>query len=148
MATTTQTRTRKGGASPPAPFEAFFTSGGLKGMVLLLIMAFNVAVLKNSYQLAVPETRLLGEAQADAWLYGLAIAVLMVVVLFHENHWENAWCPGAITLYLNLGILMLYLKWLDKFLGGLWSLWLLSGLLMVLPVVGLFVMVTLLKRPA
>ncbi len=123
-----------------------FTSSAIKGLVLLLIVAFNVVVLKNCFLLAVPNSNFSGDIQIDATLYGLAISVLMVIVLFHEEQWENAFCPGAITLYLDALILVLYTKWFEWVIGGWWSLWFMSGLMILMPVVGLFIMVIMLKK--
>jgi hypothetical protein len=127
-------------------FAEVFTSSAIKGLVLILIVAFNVVVLKNSFLQAIPESKFSGDAQVDATLYGLAISVLMVIILFHEEQWHNAFCPGAITLYLDAVILVLYTKWFDWIIGGWWSLWLMSGLMILTPVMGLFIMVIMLKR--
>lgn len=160
MATTTQKRTttttRKKAAPKTAAASAIeqngtglsdvFTSSAIKGLVLLLIVAFNVVVLKNCFLLAVPESTFSGDIQIDATLYGLAISVLMVIVLFHEEQWDNAFCPGAITLYLDALILVLYTKWFEWVIGSWWSLWFMSGLMILMPVVGLFIMVIMLKK--
>lgn len=151
---TTQKRTRKKTPSAPittknqgsAGFTDVFTSSAMKGLVLLLIVAFNVVVLKNSFLLAVPTSSFSGDIQVDGILYGLAISVLMVIVLFHEEQWHNAFCPGAITLYLDTIILVLYTKWFDWLIGGWMSLWLMSGLMILMPVMGLFIMVIMLKK--
>lgn len=142
---TTQTRSRRKKAQTSGTLEVFFTSNALKGLVLFSLLSFNTLVLKNSFLLVMPEGRLSGNAQIDATLYGIAIAVLMVIILFHEQNWANTFCPGAITLYINLAILVFYLKWLEWLMGAWWSLWALSGLLIILPVMGLFVMVAMLK---
>ncbi len=150
---TSQKRTRKktssskaSSSSEVAHFSDVFTSSAMKGLVLLLIVAFNVVVLKNSFLLAVPQSSFSGDAKIDALLYGLAISVLMVIVLFHEEQWHNAFCPGAITLYLDTLILILYTKWFDWLIGGWLSLWLMSGLMILMPVMGMFIMVIMLKR--
>lgn len=156
MVTTTQKRTSRKTSDPPIPdkvagvgaagFSDVFTSTAMKGLVLLLIMAFNVVVLKNSFLLAVPKSGFSGNAELDALLYGIAISVLMVIVLFHEERWHNAFCPGAITLYLDAVILILYTKWFEWLIGGWWSLWIMSGLMILMPVMGLFIMVVMLKK--
>lgn len=150
---TTQKRPRKK-TSPAAKKKSqgsaglteVFTSSAIKGLVLLLIVAFNVVVLKNSFLLAVPTSSFSGDAQVDGILYGLAISVLMVIILFHEEQWHNALCPGAITLYLDTLILVLYTKWFDWLIGGSMSLWLMSGIMIIMPVMGLFIMVIMLKK--
>ena len=129
-----------------ASFTEVFTSNTMKGLVLLLIVAFNVVVLKNSFLLAAPKSGFSGDIQLDALLYGICISVLMVIVLFHEERWEDALCPGAITLYLDALILILYTNWFGWLLGGWWTIWLMSGLMIMLPVVGLFIMVVMLKK--
>jgi hypothetical protein len=133
-------------ANNGAGLSDVFTSSAIKGLVLLLIVAFNVVVLKNCFLLAVPASTFSGDIQIDATLYGLAISVLMVIVLFHEEQWDNAFCPGAITLYLDALILVLYTKWFEWVIGGWWSLWFMSGLMILMPVVGLFIMVIMLKK--
>jgi hypothetical protein len=96
--------------------------------------------------LAAPKSGFSGDIQLDALLYGICISVLMVIVLFHEERWDDALCPGAITLYLDALILILYTNWFGWFLGGWWTLWFMSGLMIMLPVVGLFIMVVMLKK--
>jgi hypothetical protein len=149
------TTQKRAGAKPlskkepsSAGFADVFTSSAMKGLVLMLIVAFNVVVLKNSFLLAAPSNGFSGDAQLDALLYGLAISVLMVIVLFHEERWESAFCPGAITLYLDALILILYTRWFEWLIGGWWTLWLMSGLMISLPVMGLFIMVVMLKHNA
>ena len=129
-----------------AGFTEVFTSSAIKGFVLVLIVAFNVVVLKNSFLLAAPKTGFSGDAQLDALLYGIAISILMVIVLFHEEQWNDAFCPGAITLYLDAFILILYTNWFGWILGSWWTLWLMSGLMTLMPVIGLFIMVIMLKK--
>ena len=150
MVTTTQKRTRKkpteNKAANAAGVSDVFTSSGIKGLVLMLIVAFNVVVLKNSFLLSVPESGFSGDVQLDALLYGIAISVLMVIVLFHEEEWNNLFCPGAVTLYLDTFILILYTKWFEWLIGTWWSLWLMSGLMIMMPVMGLFIMVVMLKK--
>lgn len=131
---------------PQASVSEVFTSGGIKAFVLLLIVAFNVVVLKNCFMLTAPDSSFSGDIQIDGLLYGLAISVLMVIVLFHEEKWQNAFCPGAITLYIDTCILVLYTKWFEWLIGGWWSLWLMSGLMILMPVMGLFIMVVMLKK--
>lgn len=148
---TTQKRTRKKTTSKAAtvttaPLSDVFTSSAIKGLVLMLIVAFNVIVLKNSFIMAVPESGFSGDTQLDAVLYGIAISVLMVIVLFHEEQWHNAFCPGAITLYLDASIMVLYTKWFEWLIGSWWSMWLMSGLMILMPVMGLFIMVIMLKK--
>lgn len=140
-----QTRNRKRKSVPTGSLEVLFTSHSIKGIVLFLIIAFNILVLKNSFLLALPESRFTGDAQIDAIFYGIAIAILMVIILFHEKNWNNMFCPGAITLYLNTTVLILYLRWFDWALGHWWTLWALSGTLILLPVMGLFIVVIMLK---
>ncbi|WP_299453315.1 hypothetical protein [uncultured Microscilla sp.] len=123
-----------------------FTSGATKSIVLLLIISFNVVVLRNSFLLSAPPMGFSGDIKIDALLYGLAISVLMVIILFHEDQWKNAFCPGAITLYADTLILILYMKWFEFMLGKWLSMWLLSGLLIAMPVMGLFIMVIMLKK--
>jgi|GEM_PF-7104245 len=129
-----------------AGFTEIFTSNTIKGLVLMLIVAFNVVVLKNSFLLAAPKSGFSGDIQLDALLYGICISALMVIVLFHEERWEDALCPGAMTLYLDALILVLYTNWFGWLLGAWWTLWLMSGLMIMLPVVGLFIMVIMLKK--
>jgi hypothetical protein len=126
-------------------FAEVFTSTALKGLVLMLIVAFNVVVLKNGFLLAVPAGAFSGDAQLDALLYGMAISVLMVIVLFHEEKWHNPFCPGAVTLYLDAVILVLYMRWFEWLIGAWGTIWLMSGIMTLLPVVGLFIMVLMLK---
>ncbi|NJL15223.1 MAG: hypothetical protein HC913_20920 [Microscillaceae bacterium] len=146
---TTQKRTKRKTelkSVQSAAIADVFTSSAIKGTVLFLILAFNVLVLKNCFMLSVPESTFSGDVQLDATLYGLAISVLMVIVLFHEEQWDNAFCPGAITLYLDAVILVLYTKWFEWLIGGWWSLWLMNGLMVMMPVMGLFIMVVMLKK--
>lgn len=87
-----------------------------------------------------------GDMELDGLLYGTAISILMVIVLFHEEKWQNAFCPGAITLYLDALILVLYTKWFDWLIGAWWTQWIMGGLMIVMPVMGLFIMVIMLKK--
>lgn len=148
MVSTTQKRTRKKTTktSTNPGLSDVFTSSAMKGLVLLLILAFNVVVLKNSFLLAAPSSGFSGDVNIDATLYGIAISVLMMIVLFHEEDWDNIFCPGAITLYLDAAILILYTKWFEWLIGGWWSMWLMSGLMIIMPVMGLFIMVIMLKK--
>ncbi len=124
-----------------------FTSSFVKGIVLFLIIAFNVVLLKNCFLLTVSTRQnFSGNTELDAFLYGLAISMLMTIVLFHEENWQNGFCAGAMTLYINLAILMLYTRLFEFLIGVWWSLWLMSSLVILLPVVGLFVMVVMLKN--
>jgi hypothetical protein len=129
-----------------AGFTEVFTSNTMKGIVLMLIVAFNVVVLKNSFLLTAPKSGFTGDIQLDALLYGIGISILMVIVLFHEERWEDALCPGAIALYIDALILILYTNWFGWILGSWWTLWIMSGLMILLPVVGLFIMVVMLKK--
>lgn len=129
-----------------AGFTEVFTSNTMKGIVLMLIVAFNVVVLKNSFLLTAPKSGFSGDIQLDALLYGIGISVLMVIVLFHEERWEDALCPGAMALYIDAFILILYTNWFGWILGSWWTLWIMSGLMILLPVVGLFIMVVMLKK--
>lgn len=133
-------------AAKPKNLADLFTSPALKGMVLLLLIVFNVMVLRNSFLLVAPSVAFLGDAQLDGLLYGIAISTIMVIVLFQEERWENVFCPGAITLYLDAFILILYMKWIDWLIGSWWTLWLMSGLLILMPVMGLFILVLMLKN--
>ncbi|MCS7027735.1 MAG: hypothetical protein NZ519_03125 [Bacteroidia bacterium] len=130
----------------PKGFSDLFTSPALKGMVLLLIIVFNVMVLRNSFLLVAPAIVFSGDIQLDALLYGIAISTMMVIVLFQEENWENLFCPGAITLYLDTLILILYMKWVDWLIGSWWTLWLMGGLLILMPVMSLFILVLMLKN--
>jgi hypothetical protein len=163
MATTAQTR-KKPSEKPtekenitanPAPSKRsqvrltpqdIFLSGFTKAVVLLMMMTFNVIILKNSFLLVAPKQGFSGNIAVDALLYGMGISVLMVIILFQEEHWENRLCPGSVTLYLDAFIMMLYMRWFDAFIGISRSLWLLSGLLTFLPVLGLFILVVMLKK--
>lgn len=134
----------------PAPdlpaISDIFTSGFVKGIVLFLIISFNVVLLKNCFLLTISTRQnFSGNTDVDAFLYGLAISMLMTIVLFHEENWQNGFCAGAMTLYINLMILVLYMGMFDFMIGAWWSLWAMSGLIVLLPVVGLFVMVIMLK---
>ena len=105
-ATSTATATRPAfEAIDGAGFTEVFTSNTMKGIVLMLIVAFNVVVLKNSFLLTAPKSGFSGDIQLDALLYGIGISVLMVIVLFHEERWEDALCPGAMALYIDAFIL-------------------------------------------
>ncbi len=126
--------------------QDLFTSGFLKGVVLLMIVSFNAMVLKNSFLWVHPSQGFSGNMELDALLYGIGISIMMVVILFHEESWNKAFCPGAITLYLNALILVLYTHWFDWMLGEWWTKWLMSGLLTFTPVLGLWMMVKMLKR--
>jgi hypothetical protein len=137
---------RSAGKGKAPGMHEVFTSTAMKLMVLMLIMLFNVVVLKNSFLLAAPTQGFSGNLQIDAVLYGIALSVMMVIILFHEENWDNIWCPGAIALYLNTLILILYTRWFEFFLGVWMTKWLLSGLLIFLPVMGLFIMVVMLKK--
>ncbi|OJJ17768.1 hypothetical protein BKI52_28310 [marine bacterium AO1-C] len=137
---------RKAAATATLDMADVFTSGATKSIVLLLIISFNVVVLRNSFLISAPPMGFSGDIKIDALLYGLAISVLMVIILFHETQWKNAFCPGAITLYADALILMLYMKWFEFVLGTWLSTWLLSGLLIAMPVMGLFIMVVMLKK--
>ena len=135
-------------AAPPKadiPLEDVFTANATKGMVLLLIMAFNVTTLRNSFLLVAPNINFSGNLALDAWLYGFAMSVLMIVILFHEEQWNKAFCPGAIVLYVNALVLTLYMKWFDFVLGEWFAKWLLRGLLILMPVMGMFIVVVMLK---
>ena len=155
MATTTtqrKTRTRKTKASKiedanatPANLSDVFTSSVMKGVVLLLIVAFNVVVLRNSFIKSAPANGFTGDLELDALLYGIAISMLMVIVLFQEERWDKLLCPGAVTLYLDAFILILYMKWFEWLIGGWWSSWLMNVLLSLLPVMGLFIVIIMLK---
>lgn len=136
----------KASSTPTASMSDVFTSGAIKGVVLVLILAFNAVILKNSFLMAVPHSSFSGNSQIDGLLYGLAISVLMAIVLFHEERWHNAFCPGAITLYLDTSILVLYTKWFEWLIGTWWTLWLMNGLMIIMPVMGLFIMVIMLKK--
>ena len=140
------TTSRKVAATATLDMADVFTSGATKSIVLLLIISFNVVVLRNSFLISAPPMGFSGDIKIDALLYGLAISVLMVIILFHETQWKNAFCPGAITLYADALILMLYMKWFEFVLGTWLSTWLLSGLLIAMPVMGLFIMVVMLKK--
>lgn len=152
--TATKSTTRKGSttsrkataSTATLDMADVFTSGATKSVVLLLIISFNVVVLRNSFLISAPPMGFSGDIKIDALLYGLAISVLMVIILFHETEWKNAFCPGAITLYADAMILMLYMKWFEFVLGTWLSTWLLSGLLIAMPVMGLFIMVVMLKK--
>lgn len=149
MVTAQKRTTKKRGAkgiNTSSDLSDVFTSSAIKGLVLILIVAFNVTVLKNSFLMTVPDSSLSGDVQIDGLLYGLAISVLMVIVLFHEEKWHNAFCPGAITLYLDASILVLYTKWFEWLIGSWWTLWIMSGLMILMPVMGLFIMVIMLKK--
>lgn len=132
--------------SAEAHFSELFTSQGLKGFVLLLIISFNMVVLRNSFLLLAPTISFSGDLQLDALLYGLSISILMVIVLFHEEQWDNMLCPGAFVLYFNAFILVLYMNWFGWLLGEAFTHWLLGGLMSFMPVLGLFVMVVMLKK--
>ncbi len=140
------TASSKTAATTTLDMADVFTSGATKSIVLLLIISFNVVVLRNSFLISAPPMGFSGDIKIDALLYGLAISVLMVIILFHETQWKNAFCPGAITLYADALILMLYMKWFEFVLGAWLSTWLLSGLLIAMPVMGLFIMVVMLKK--
>jgi hypothetical protein len=129
----------------PGMYEVF-TSSSIKLLVLLLIMTFNVVVLKNCFILAAPPQGFSGNLKIDGIFYGIFISVMMVIILFHEENWDDLFCPGAVTLYLNLLILILYTRWFVWLIGAWWSKWLLSGLLIFLPVLGLFIMVKMIKN--
>lgn len=147
--TSTSTRKKsrsKASSAPTASMSDVFTSGTVKGIVLILILAFNAIILKNSFLMAIPHSAFSGNSHIDGLLYGLAISVLMAIVLFHEERWHNAFCPGAITLYLDTCILVLYTKWFEWLIGTWWSLWLMNGLMIIMPVMGLFIMVIMLKK--
>lgn len=128
------------------PLQQIFTSRYMKVVAFMLIIGFNIVVLKNSFLLISPSVSLLGDTTMDAWLYGFAITILMVIILFHEENWESMFCPGAITLYFNISVLVLYLGWVDGLLGRDWVLWWMGGLLSFMPAIGLFIMVLMLKR--
>jgi hypothetical protein len=135
-------------ASPDLPAIAdIFTSGFMKGVVLFLIVAFNVVLLKNCFLMTIStKQNFSGNTELDAFLYGLAISMLMTIVLFHEENWQNGFCAGAMTLYSNLIILMLYIGFFDGIIGKAGSVWAMSGFVVLLPVIGLFVMVIMLKN--
>ncbi|EAY26709.1 hypothetical protein [Microscilla marina] len=151
--TTRQTKTEKPKASAKKvnptkadiPLEDVFTANATKGLVLLLIMAFNVTTLRNSFLLVAPKIGFSGNLTLDAWLYGFAMSVLMIIILFHEENWNKAFCPGAIVLYVNALVLTLYMKWFDFMLGEWLAKWLLSGMLILMPVMGMFIVVVMLK---
>ncbi|OJJ21993.1 hypothetical protein BKI52_08100 [marine bacterium AO1-C] len=144
------TKTTKSAASnktknPEVPLADVFTATATKGLVLLMIMAFNVITLRNSFLLVAPNMKFSGSIEIDALLYGFAMSVLMIIILFHEEDWNKAFCPGAVTLYVNTLVLILYMKWLDFVLGAWLAKWLLSGLLILMPVMGMFIVVVMLK---
>lgn len=130
---------------PEIPLADVFTANATKGLVLLLIMAFNITTLRNSFLLVTPNIGFSGNLALDALLYGFAISVLMIIILFHEEGWDKAFCPGAVVLYVNALVLILYMKWLDFVLGTWLAQWLLSGLLILMPVMGMFIVVVMLK---
>lgn len=127
------------------PLVDVFTATATKGLVLLLIMAFNITTLRNSFLMVAPKMGFSGNLEIDALLYGFAMSVLMVIILFHEEGWNKAFCPGAVTLYVDALVLILYMKWLDFVLGVWLAKWLLSGLLIIMPVMGMFIVVVMLK---
>lgn len=127
------------------PLVDVFTATATKGLVLLLIMAFNITTLRNSFLMVAPKMGFSGNLEIDALLYGFAMSVLMVIILFHEEGWNKAFCPGAVTLYVDALVLILYMKWLDFVLGVWLAKWLLSGLLIIMPVMGMFIIVVMLK---
>ncbi|TAF64952.1 MAG: hypothetical protein EAZ55_09840 [Cytophagales bacterium] len=131
---------------PTADFAELFTSRAFKGLVLLLIICFNMVVLRNSFLLLSPSLSLSGDRQLDALLYGVSMSMLMVIILFHEEQWENMLCPGAFVLYIDAAILILYMNWLGWLLGSSITVWILTGLMSILPVLGLFIMVIMLKK--
>jgi len=128
------------------PFAELFTSRLMKGVVLTLFIFFNALVLRNSFLILSPTLSLSGDMHWDGMIYGLAISMLMVIILFHEERWDNWFCPGAVVLYLDSLILMLYMNWFGWLIGQAMALWLLGGLMVLMPVLGLFVMVAMLKR--
>ena len=130
---------------PEIPLADVFTANATKGLVLLLIMAFNITTLRNSFLLVTPKIGFSGNLELDALLYGFAISVLMIIILFHEEGWDKAFCPGAVVLYVNTLVLILYMKLLDFVLGAWLTQWLLSGLLILMPVMGMFIVVVMLK---
>jgi hypothetical protein len=93
----------------------------------------------------VPAAAFSGDIQLDALLYGMAMSVLMVIILFHEENWHNPFCAGAVTLYLDALILILYMRWFEALIGAWGSIWLMSGIMTLIPVIGLFIMVLMLK---
>jgi hypothetical protein len=127
-------------------FAGLFTSQFMKGLVLVLIILFNMLILRNSFLLLSPDIKLSGDMGLDAILYGISIAVLMVIILFHEEQWDNLLCPGAFVLYFNAFLLILYMNWFGWLMGQAVTLWLMGGLLSLMPVLGLFVMVIMLKK--
>lgn len=142
---TNKTATTQKNQSPDVPLADVFTATATKGLVLLMIMAFNVITLRNSFLLVAPNMKFSGSVEIDALLYGFAMSVLMIIILFHEEDWNKALCPGAVTLYVNTLVLILYMKWLDFVLGTWLAQWLLSGLLILMPVMGMFIVVVMLK---
>lgn len=145
---TSKTKTNKESTLPSkteVPLADVFTATATKGLVLLLIMAFNITTLRNSFLMVAPKMGFSGNLEIDALLYGFAMSVLMVIILFHEEGWNKAFCPGAITLYVDALVLILYMKWLDFVLGVWLAKWLLSGLLIIMPVMGMFIVVVMLK---
>ncbi len=146
---TSAKKKKKPSTKPKQPSSAtqdIFMSSFTKGLVLVLILIFNVMVLKQSFLQVAPDHGFSGDIEIDAILYGIAISILMLIILFHEENWQNPWCPGAITLYLDAIILVLYTRWFHWFLGEWGTLWLMRGILVILPVLGLFIMVVMLKR--
>ncbi len=147
--TTTSSVSRKNQTTAPdLPAVAdIFMSGFMKSVVLFLIVAFNVVLLKNCFLMTISTRQnFSGNVELDAFLYGLAISMLMTIVLFHEENWQNGFCAGAMTLYINLLLLMLYIGFFEGILGVGGSVWAMSGLVVLLPVIGLFVMVIMLKN--
>lgn len=142
---TRKNQTRKNQAKTEVPLADVFTANATKGLVLLMIMAFNVTTLRNSFLMVAPKMGFSGSIEIDALLYGFAMSVLMIIILFHEEDWNRVFCPGAVVLYVNTLVLILYMKWLDFILGVWLTKWFLSGLLILMPVMGMFIVVVMLK---
>lgn len=144
-----QTRPKKANPASGKPVpktQDIFTSQLTKGVVLVLILVFNVLVFKKCFLMVAPQHGFSGDLQLDGLLYGIAMALLMVIILFHEEDWHNVFCPGAITLYVNTLILIMYTRWFEWLIGAWGTLWLMRGLLTTLPVLGLFILVIMLKN--
>lgn len=142
---TRKNQTKKHQPKTEVPLADVFTANATKGLVLLMIMAFNVTTLRNSFLMVAPKMGFSGSIEIDALLYGFAMSVLMIIILFHEEDWNRIFCPGAVVLYVNTLVLILYMKWLDFVLGVWLTKWFLSGLLILMPVMGMFIVVVMLK---
>lgn len=118
--------------------EWLFTSKLVQGLCFLSIKVLNVNVLYNAYvSLGMASM----DHNTDAWIFSIALNTIMCRLVIREQDWSNALCPGAIVLYLDLIIDILYFGALNFIIGEWWGKFALTALFMLMLVVGMFIII-------